>query len=205
MQEHGEGCSTEQHFLPQAIPCSAGEGERGNSPNSQGWSLCGIAALSLKPPFDVLKIRLTCSALNPTVLFWSRSAVAPSPLAVRKAGKQPCGAEALQGSQSPVSLPGCGDGTSTPAILPGPLPLQLQPAGHSNAGEMEIFPSREERQEPINVSDSKPYLSVVLHLQEYFVPLVTFIKQIAFPGTVWWMLVSVQGSLGTGTSALQRC
>lgn len=79
--------------------CGAKEGEGGNSLNSQGWSLCKVDAVSLTLPFhrlSTLKIRLTRSAPNPVVLFWSRSAVATSCLPVRKPGKKTHRAEALQ-------------------------------------------------------------------------------------------------------------
>lgn len=135
-------------------------------------------------------------------------------------GQRHCRARVLQGGPEScvplprvevvlVPLPSC------QRLCPTVIHQQLQPAGHGlwDAGEMKIFPGRERRQEPIHLSVSRPY-QWFFTLQGYFVPLATFIKKITFSGTMWRILVSVQGPLElvagsaaacTGTSALQCC
>lgn len=95
----------------------------------------------------------------------------------------------------PIPLPPC------QRLCPTLTCQQVQPAGHRGAGEMEIFPGRERRQEPINRSVNRLY-QCFFTLQKYFVPLPTFIKKITFLGTVVDGGVSARSS---GARCMQHC
>lgn len=94
------------------------------------------------------------------------------------AAEQPRACVPLPGGEMvPIPLPPC------QRLCPNLTGQQLQPAGHRGAGEMEIFPGRERRQEPIDLSVSR-LSQWFFTLQKYLVPLATFPKKITFASSV---------------------
>lgn len=191
--------------MPQAIPCSAGKGE--TAPAARAGHCVGLLHLASNCPFS----DMFCSQPYSSLLV--RIYCCTIPACLDKGRKQ----RTLQGwcyraAQGPVSHPVCGDGTNTPPIFPEALPHSDIPAAAASRtqgcrGDGD-FPWQGKEQEPINLSAGHTSGT----LQEYFVPLAIFIKKSPFPGTVWWMLVSVQGpseltagssAACAGTSALQ--
>lgn len=99
----------------------------------------------------------------------------------------------------PAPLPSC------LRLCPTPTFQGLQPAGHSNAGEMEIFPGRERRQEPINLSVSWPY-QCFFTLQEYFSHWLLSLRKSLFQaqcGGCWCQCKVLWGSLQAPVQPVQ--